>query len=100
MAIRLDIRSRDFAEKFRAFLATKRETSADVETTVRAIVADIAARGDAALKDYTLKFDKLELDRAGLKVTTAEIAAAWKVCPREALEALELARDRIEAYHR
>ena len=53
MAIRLDTRAADFAEKFRAFLDTKREVSADVEATVRAIVADVAARGDHALRDYT-----------------------------------------------
>ena len=100
MAIRLDIRSGDFAEKFRAFLATKRETPADVEAAVRAIIADVAARGDRALKEYTLKFDKLDLDRVGIKVTAAEIAAALKACSRDALDALQLARDRIEAYHR
>ena len=50
MAIRLDTRAADFAEKFRAFLATKREASADVETVVRAIVADVAARGDRAFR--------------------------------------------------
>jgi histidinol dehydrogenase len=100
MAIRLDIRSATFAQEFRAFLDTKRETAADVEDTVRAIVADVAARGDGALKDYTLKFDRLDLDRAGLKVTADEIAAARKACSRDALDALEFARARIEAYHR
>jgi histidinol dehydrogenase len=100
MAIRLDTGSGDFVETFRAFLATKRETSADVDAAARAIVADVAARGDVALKEYTLKFDKLDLDRIGLKVTAAEIAAAVAACPRDALAALEFARDRIEAYHR
>ena len=100
MAIRLDSRSSDFAPKFRAFLDTKRESSADVENTVRAIVADVAARGDRALFDYTLKFDKLDLERAGLKVAASEIAAARGVCNGDALDALELARSRIEAYHR
>jgi histidinol dehydrogenase len=100
MAIRLDIRSGDFAQKFRAFLGTKREASADVETTVRAIVADVAAHGDRAVKKYTLEFDKLDLDRAGMKVTAQEIAAAVKSCAGDALAALELARGRIEAYHR
>jgi histidinol dehydrogenase len=100
MAIRLDIRSGDFAQKFRAFLDTKREVSAEVEATVRAIIADVAARGDKALADYTRKFDELDLDRVGLKVSADEIAAAVKMCSREALDALELARDRIEAYHR
>jgi histidinol dehydrogenase len=100
MAIRLDIRSADFATGFRAFLDNKRETSADVETAARAIVNDVAARGDAALKDYTLKFDRLDLDRAGLKVTPDEIAAAVKACEPAALSALEFARERIEAFHR
>ena len=100
MAIHLDIRSGDFAQKFRAFLDTKRETAADVEATVRAIVADVAARGDRALKDYTLEFDKFDLDRAGPKVAPAEIAAAVAACSRDTLAALELARDRIEIYHR
>jgi histidinol dehydrogenase len=100
MAIRLDTRSGDFAQSFRAFLDTKRETSADVEAVVRTIVADVAARGDEALKELTLKFDRLDLDRVGMKVTPGEIAAAQDACARETLAALELARDRIEAYHR
>ncbi len=100
MAIRLDTRSADFALKFRAFLNTKRETAADVEAAVRAIVADVAACGDKALKEYTLKFDRLDLDRIGLKVTAEEIAAAQRACSREALQALEMARNRIEVYHR
>jgi histidinol dehydrogenase len=100
MAIRLDTRIGDFAQKFRAFLDTKRETAADVEAAVRAIVADVSARGDRALKDYTMKFDRLDLERAGIKVTPDEIAAAQKVCSREALAALETARDRIDVYHR
>jgi len=100
MPIRLDTRSANFAQKFRAFLDTKRETAADVEAAVRAIVAEVAGRGDQALKEYTLKFDRLDLDRLGLKVTPEEINAAEKACSREALAALETARDRIEIYHR
>ena len=100
MAIRLDIRSGNFAPDFRAFLDTKREAAADVETAVRAIVADVAARGDDAIRDYTLKFDRLDLKLTGLRVTAQEIAAARRACSSEALDALELARSRIEAYHR
>jgi histidinol dehydrogenase len=100
MAIRLDTRSADFGQKFRAFLDGKRETSADVEAAVRAIVADVIARGDAALKDYTRKFDRLDLDRAGIKLTPQEITAAQRACEPAALAALKLARDRIEAFHR
>ncbi|HXD14930.1 MAG TPA: histidinol dehydrogenase [Xanthobacteraceae bacterium] len=100
MAIRLDTRSDDFAQKFRAFLDTKREASADVESAVRDIIADVAARGDRALKDFTLRFDRLDLDKAGIKVTAREIEAARQSCSPVALDALQLARDRIEAFHR
>jgi len=100
MAIRLDTRAGDFAQKFRAFLATKREASADVEAAVRAIIADVAARGDRALKDFAKKFDRLDLDKVGLRVTPSEIDAAYGSCDRTALAALEFARDRIEAFHR
>ncbi len=100
MAIRLDIRAGDFAQKFRAFLDTKREGSADVEATVRAIVADVAARGDEALRDYTQKFDGFDIDNVGMRVTEAEITAAFSGVARAAREALEFARDRIEAFHR
>jgi histidinol dehydrogenase len=100
MAIRLDTRSGDFAQKFRAFLDTKREAAADVEVTVRAIIADVAARGDSALKEYTRKFDGLDLDRVGIRVSPKEIAAALESCSRDALDALEFARSRIETYHR
>jgi histidinol dehydrogenase len=100
MAIRLDTRSADFAQQFRAFLDGKRETSADVDAAVRAIVNDVAARGDTALKEYTQKFDRLDLDRVGLKVTAHEIAAALDDCAPAALDALKLARDRIEVFHR
>jgi histidinol dehydrogenase len=100
MAIRLDTRSDDFAQKFRAFLDTKREASAHVESAVRDIIADVAARGDRALKDFTLRFDRLDLDKAGIRVMPREIEAARKSCSRAALDALQLARDRIEVFHR
>src|SRR5579862_2761143 len=100
MPIRLDTRAPDFVERFRAFLATKREAQADVEAAVRAIIADVAARGNLALIELTAKFDRVALDAASLRVTPAEIAAAGAACERRALDALALARDRIEAYHR
>ena len=100
MAIRLDTRAADFAEKFRAFLDTKREVSADVEATVRAIVADVAARGDQALRDYTQRFDHFDLNSAGLRVAPQEADAAFKSCKHDVLDALKFARDRIEVFHR
>ena len=100
MAIRLDTRAVDFAEKFRAFLDTKREVSADVETIVRAIVADVAIRGDHALRDYTRRFDRFDLNDVGLRVTPEQADAAFKSCERGVLDALKFARDRIEVFHR
>src|SRR3954453_17673800 len=100
MPIRLDNRAADFPQKFRAFLDTKREASADVEQAVRAIIADVAARGDAAGIELTQKFDRLDLGEAGLRVNPAELEAAAAACDREALDALTFARDRIEVYHR
>jgi histidinol dehydrogenase len=99
MPIRLDTRAADFAERFRAFLDAKREVSEDVEQAARAIIADVVARGDRALVELTRRFDRLDLDAAGLKVSAAEIAAATKACDGAALAALKLARERIEAYH-
>ncbi|MET0629299.1 MAG: histidinol dehydrogenase [Xanthobacteraceae bacterium] len=100
MPIRLDARADGFAERFRAFLATKREAAADVEAAVRAIIADVVARGDRALVELTRKFDGVDLGELGLKVTAAEIDTAYAACDRRALDALTLARERIEAYHR
>src|SRR5436190_1509952 len=99
MPVRLDRSSADFDQRFGAFLAAKREASADVEAAARAIVDDVAKRGDAALLEATAKFDRLTLDAASLRVTAGEIEAAVKACDAATLDALKLARDRIETYH-
>jgi histidinol dehydrogenase len=99
MPQRLNSTDSDFAERFRAFLAVKREASADVDQAVRAIIADVAGRGDAALIELTKKYDRLDLTAATLRVSTAELEAAAAVCEPKALDALKLARDRIEAFH-
>ena len=100
MPIRLNTREPDFQKHFRAFLATKRETAQDIEAAVRAIIADVVARGDQALIDLTRKFDRADLSRRGLRITASEIEAAVGACDATQLAALRLARDRIEAYHR
>ncbi len=99
MPLRLDSQSADFEAQFRDFLAVKREASHDVEQTVRGIIADVKARGDSALAEFTAKFDRVDLAKIGLRVTAAEIDEAQGQCKPEALAALKLARDRIEAYH-
>ena len=100
MPVRLDRSSADFDERFGKFLAAKREVSADVEAAARAIVQNVATRGDAALIEATKKYDRLELDASGLRVTLAEIEAAVKACDASTLDALKFARDRIETFHR
>ena len=96
MPIRLESSARDFDQQFAAFLSTKREASADVEAVVRDIIADVVARGDAALVDLSRRFDRVDLAQTGLRITADEIVAAEKACNPRALEALALARDRID----
>ena len=100
MPVRLSTRSVDFTGRFNAFLAVKREAAADIETAARAIVDDVAARGDAALLEATRKFDRLQLAAGALRITPAEIEAAVTACDADTLDALRFARDRIELFHR
>lgn len=99
MPLRLDASASGFRQQFEAFLATKREVSADVDAAARGIVNEVIKRGDAALIEVSKKFDRVDLDDIGLRVTTAEIEAAAKSCEKKALDALALARSRIAAYH-
>jgi histidinol dehydrogenase len=100
MPIRLDSRAADFTASFRTFLGTKREAMADVEAAARSIIADVALRGDEALIELSRRFDGVDLDQAGLKIRADEVEIAYAACDRKVLDALMLARDRIEAYHR
>ncbi len=100
MPIRIDSRNSDFAKQFAAFLASKREASADVEAVVRAVIDDVRLRGDAAVIEATRKFDRFAVSAGGLRFTPDEIDAAVKACDAATLDALAFARDRIEAFHR
>ena len=100
MPLRLDSQSADFSTRFRAFLAVKREAAQDVEQSVRRIIAEVKAYGDRALLQLTLQFDRLDLAKVSMRVAAEEIEAAAKSCDPQALAALKLARERIEAYHR
>jgi histidinol dehydrogenase len=100
MPIRLDDRAPDFPQRFQSFLSGKREAAEDVEHEVRAILADVAARGDRALVELSRKLDRVDLGALGIQVGQQDIENAAERCSREALDALTFARDRIEAYHR
>jgi histidinol dehydrogenase len=96
----LDARAAGFAEDFAALLSLKRETDEDVSASVHAIIADVRARGDAALIDLGAKFDRADLTPATLRLSAGDIAAARGRCSRQALAALDVAARRIEDYHR
>lgn len=99
MAIRLSASDADFEARFSDLLAQKREVSEDVDQAVAAILDDVRKRGDAAVIDYSKRFDRIDLERMGIRVTRQEISAARAACDPETLDALALARDRIEAHH-
>ncbi|AYG60570.1 histidinol dehydrogenase [Rhizobium jaguaris] len=100
MAIWLDQASEGFEQLFAAFLTTKREVSEDVNAVVRAIIDDVRARGDAALADYSRKFEGIDFATTPMRVTEAEIDAAIAAVPAEVLGALKVAATRIESHHR
>jgi histidinol dehydrogenase len=100
MPLELRTREPDFAERFKAFLDAKRESDVDVATAVTEIIAEVRRRGDAALVDYTRKFDRLSLTSASLRLPKEDIAGASKRIDKDLLAALKLAAKRIEAYHK
>ncbi len=100
MVLKLDTSKPGFAEDFARLLTMKRESSVDVNATVAEIVADVKARGDAAVIEYTAKFDRFEVDASSLAVSPQEIEQAIRKCDDRVLEALEFAKSRIETYHR
>ena len=99
MATTLRQTDADFEQRFTAFLGAKRESSADVDAVVREIIARVRAEGDAALSDYTKKFDRVDLSASGFAVTRQEIEAAYAAADARTIEALEFARDRIRSHH-
>jgi histidinol dehydrogenase len=100
MAITLSTRDSGFEAAFAAFLAAKRETDTDVDDAVAAIIADVAARGDAALVDYTQRFDRAALTAEQLRLSPQEIANTAAKAPAETVAALRVAAERIESFHR
>ncbi|WP_339106819.1 histidinol dehydrogenase [Roseovarius rhodophyticola] len=99
MPVRLDASSADFEDAFRALLSAKREDSPDVDAVVAEIIADVRARGDAALIELTARFDRLELTPETLRFSRAEIDELVAQVPDDERKALELAALRIRAYH-
>jgi histidinol dehydrogenase len=99
MAITLVQSSQDFEARFAALLGAKRESSPDVDATVREIIARVRAEGDAALIDYTQRFDRADLSSLGIAVSKEDIAAAYAAADGATVDALKFARDRIRSHH-
>ena len=99
MPLFLNSTDADFNARFAALLTMKREDAPDVDTAVAGILADVRARGDAAVIALTSTFDRLDLTPDTLAFTAADIDAAIATVPAAERAALEVAADRIRAYH-
>lgn len=99
MPLRLDARDPGFAAAFESLVNARRESDSDVADTVRGIIAQVRAEGDAALADLTQRFDGHDLDATGWQVTQDERNAALAGLEPELKQALELAASRIATYH-
>lgn len=99
MPVFLDSRQDGFEAAFQALLGAKREDSPDVDAVVADIIADVRARGDAAVLELTAKFDRLDLDAAGLRFSDDEIEHYCAQVADPERQALETAAERIRAYH-
>jgi histidinol dehydrogenase len=96
----LDIRDRDFDKKFSAILARGEETGQEVEQVVSGIIAEVRKRGDAALLEYTGRFDRLKADSvAGLEVTEDEFNEAFARSKDNEIASLKLAVERVARFH-
>ncbi len=99
MTRRLSTQDDNFDAAFAELLHLKRETSAEVDDVVAAILADVQRRGDEAIIDYTKRFDHQTLTPETLAVSAEEIDAAVTATPADQRAALETAAARITAYH-
>jgi histidinol dehydrogenase len=100
MPLVLRIADPGFESAFKAFLATKREASPEVDAAVEEIIAQVRRDGDRALLALTEKFDRVDLAKVGIRVSEVEIAAAVAASDKGVMAALTLARDRIERHHK
>ena len=97
MPLELSTADGDFAARFADFVDAGRETATDVSAAVSGIIADVRARGDAALFELTRRFDRTDVTT--LRFTEAEISTAKDQIEPDLRAALELAAERIRAFH-
>jgi histidinol dehydrogenase len=98
--LRLSTAQADFEALFQQRLHWSADTDAAIEQRVAEILADVKARGDAAVLEYTARFDGLQADRmAALELTQAELKAAFDSLPEVQQQALQAAAARVRSYH-
>ena len=98
--LRLSTAQADFEAQFQARLHWSADTDAAIESRVADILADVRQRGDAAVMEYTQRFDGLQVtSMAALELTQAELKAAFDQLPAEQRSALEQAAERVRRYH-
>lgn len=97
--IRLSTGDPGFAAAFDALVDARREADADVARDVRTILTAVRADGDAAIATYTRRFDGHDLGETGWRIERADCLAAFEGLDPELRAALELAAERIAAYH-
>jgi histidinol dehydrogenase len=97
---RLDSADRDFPERFAALCGHEASQDLGVEATVRSIIADVRARGDEALLEYTRRFDHVDaLSLADLEIGREELERAVRSIPGGQLQALKDAAERVRRFH-
>ena len=99
MVLRLNKTDTDFDSDFARLLNMKREQDEDVNLAVSNIINDVRERGDAALCDYTQRFDRNDMTPDMLRVSADEIDRAEAECEQETLQALDVASKRIADFH-
>ena len=96
----LDSSDKDFREQLMAVLAFEASEDEAIDRAAASILADVRQRGDAAVLDYTNKFDRLSAaGMAALEIPRAELTAALDSLPAARRAALQEAADRVRAYH-
>jgi histidinol dehydrogenase len=99
MPLRLDARADGFAEAFDALVNDRREADENVSTAVTEIIGRVKTEGDAAIADYTLRFDRHDLAQSGWRIEKGELTAALAGLDPDLRAALGMAAERIRAYH-
>ena len=97
---RLDASTSDFRTRLRELLAFNDATDSAVSDAVSEILAAVKTRGDAAVIEYTARFDRLEVaDMAALEISQEELQAALGKLPLRLERALRRAAERVRSYH-